>query len=447
MSGRKEPLLSGRDKIAFVLILVVVLGEAALFTTRAFRGDREGDSASPPTATLDLGETLGGDTAGFARALEPRPFVFPEDHAAHPGFRTEWWYVTSNLETAEGRRFGVHFTIFRNALTPPDEAMRGVSGDGDSAISLNAASENAAPGSSPSEWATNQVYMGHFAVADVEGEGFLEAERFTRGAAGLAGAEAFPLRVWMDEWSLEDADPADEEIFPLRMRASEEREGTPVVVDLRMEPLKPLVLQGDRGLSQKGAEPGNASFYYSYTRLRTEGTITVGDEVFAVAGSSWLDREWSTSALDESQAGWDWFALQLNDGRDLMVYRLRGKDGSTDPLSEGVLVAPDGSARRLGVDDFELEVLDSWTSPVDGAVYPSTWRVQVDPAATGGESIDLVVRPVLRDQEMNVTVRYWEGAVDLLAVGADGEAARGSTPLGRGYVELTGYAGATPPGG
>ncbi len=389
-------------------------------------GDRDASEAPPPAATLDLGETLGGDTAGFARALEPRDFVFPEDHAAHPGFRTEWWYITNNLETAAGRRFGVHFTIFRNALSPAATPA----GDGRAG------------------WATNEVYMGHFAVADVEGEAFLEAERFTRGSAGLAGTQVLPLRVWMDDWSLESSAPSAATVFPLRLRASEDREGTRVAVDLQLAPEKPMVLQGDRGLSQKGAEPGNASYYYSYTRLRTEGTITIGDEVFPVSGSSWMDREWSTSALDDTQAGWDWFALQLADGRDLMVYRLRGKDGSTDPLSEGVLVAPDGSHLRIDAAQFDLTVLDSWVSPVDGAEYPSTWRVQVTSEVTGGPPIDLIVRPVLRDQEMNVTVRYWEGAVDLLPAAEDGSGpSRGADPIGRGYVELTGYAGATPPGG
>ena len=380
-------------------LLAGVVGTAC----RAGDAPRAGGEAS--RATLDLGETLGGaDTAGFARALEPRPFVFPEDHGAHPDFRTEWWYVTSNLETADGRRFGAHFTIFRNALAPAGSALDTLGG-----------------------WATRQVYMGHFAVADPAGDRFLEAERFTRGAAGLAGAESDPVRVWMDDWTLEQT---GDSVFPLRLAAG----GPDAAVELEFVPEKPLVLQGDRGLSRKGDDPGNASFYYSFTRLRTEGVVRIDGVEHRVTGRSWLDREWSTSALDSTQAGWDWFALQLDDGRDVMVYRLRGRDGSTDPLSKGVLVARDGAARPLDVDDFSLEVVETWRSPIDGAEYPSVWRVRV-PA----EGVDLRVRPILRDQEMNVTVRYWEGAVDLLDVGS-------GVPIGRGYVELTGYAGAEPPG-
>lgn len=361
--------------------------------------------ATGARATLDLGETLGGaDTVGYARALEPRPFVFPADHGAHPDFRTEWWYVTNNLETASGRRFGVHFTIFRSALAPP-----------------------ATVSDTLGEWATPQVYMGHFAVADVEAERFREAERFTRPAAGLAGATSEPVRIWMDDWSLAQTGSGT---WPLRLRASEDG----VAVDLTLDPQKPHVLQGDRGLSQKGDEPGNASFYYSYTRLRTVGTVTVDGESHAVTGSSWMDREWSTSALDSTQAGWDWFALQLTDGRDVMVYRLRGRDGSTDPLSKGVVVDAAGVKTDLQAPDFELEVVERWSSPIDGAVYPSTWRVRVPE-----EGIDLRVVPVLRDQEMDVTVRYWEGAVDLYEGASD-------RLVGRGYVELTGYAGPEPGG-
>ncbi|MDT8342471.1 MAG: lipocalin family protein, partial [Longimicrobiales bacterium] len=195
---------------------------------------------------------------------------------------------------------------------------------------------------------------------------------------------------------------------------------------------KPLVLQGERGLSRKGPEPGNASYYYSFTRLEASGRVRVDGVEHPVSGTAWLDREWSTSALSAGQVGWDWFALQLADGRDLMVYRLRREDGSTDPLSKGVLVAADGAGRPLAAGDFGLEVLERWRSPLDGAVYPSVWRVTVP-----GEALDLRVTPVRADQELNVTVRYWEGAVDVTGSGE-----RGAPVTGRGYVELTGYAGA-----
>lgn len=408
-------------------ITAALLGLALAVVVRA-----GGSGGEEVRATLDLAEAMGGaDTVGYARALEPRPFEFPRDHGPHPDFRTEWWYVTANLEAEDGRRFGTQFTLFRSALAPEPATSEGA-GDG------------AAPRSS--DWATRQVHMGHFALTDVGEDRFHEAERFTRVANGLAGGTVDPLRIWMDGWSFsggEEAssvDPAAGAVFPFRVQA---REGG-VAVDLTLAPAKPHVLQGDRGLSQKGAEPGNASFYYSFTRLEAAGTVEVDGEAYSVDGLAWLDREWSTSALSAGQEGWDWFALQLSDGRDLMVYRLRGPGDTTDPMSEGVVVAPDGSARRLTRDDFEIVVTDRWTSPLDGAVYPSGWEVSIP-----SEDLRLRVEPVRRDQELNVTVRYWEGAVDVteLAGGAGGvvdgpsPASDGADgPLtGWGYVELTGY--------
>ncbi|HSG47772.1 MAG TPA: lipocalin-like domain-containing protein, partial [Longimicrobiales bacterium] len=370
----------GRWRTGVALGAAAVAAGAALVTAL-----RDGGEAEEVRATLNLAEAMGGaDTAGYARALEPRPFVFPADHGPHPAFRTEWWYVTANLDGPGGRRFGVQFTLFRNALAPEPDAGA------------------AAPDSVASAWATRQIYMGHFAVTDVAGDAFHEAERFTRAAAGLAGGTADPLRIWMDDWSLTgggepDPDaPAAGAVFPLRMTAAE----GPVAVTLELSPAKPPVLQGDRGLSQKGPEPGNASYYYSFSRLEASGRITVEGVEYPVTGTAWLDREWSTSALSPGQVGWDWFALQLSDGRDLMVYRLRRDDGSTDPLSKGVLVEADGTSRRLSSEEFALAPLETWRSPLDGTEYPSVWRVTLP-----GEGVDLRVAPVRRDQELNVTVR------------------------------------------
>jgi predicted secreted hydrolase len=428
MSDR--PIMSRLGRAAFILIVAVALVGGWLFfgPDGERRESGEADAAADSAVAMSLAQAMGGDDpAGYARALEPRLFDFPADHGAHPDFRTEWWYVTSNLFGSDGRRFGVHFTIFRSALAPVGVGS---------------------PPGPDGPWSTNDVYMGHFAVADAEAGSFTESERFTRGGAGLAGtstgADSDRFRVWMDDWAMESLDAPEagpEGVFPLRLTARDPDQGT--AIDLVVTPEKPVVLQGEAGLSQKGDEPGNASFYYSFTRLRTEGIVVTDGDTVRVTGQSWMDREWSTSALDESQEGWDWFALQLDDGRDLMVYRLRGVDGSTDPLSEGVLVAPDGARTRLPADAFDLEVIDTWESPIDGASYPSTWRVRVP-----GADLDLRVRPILRDQEMDVTVRYWEGAVDVL----DGEGAppagrAAGDAIGRGYVELTGYAGATPPGG
>jgi predicted secreted hydrolase len=353
--------------------------------------------AAPP-ARLTLAEALsGGAGQPFARALAPRPFTFPRDHGPHEEFAAEWWYYTGNLDTADGRHFGYQLTFFRFGLAPGAPRR-------------------------PSDFAANSIYMAHFALADVATGRFAAFDRFSRGAAGLAGAQGEPFRVWLDDWSATGAGPQG---LPMRLHAAE----GDLAIDLTLESGKPPVLQGDRGLSQKSAEPGNASYYYSLTRMPTSGTVQAGGARHTVRGLSWMDREWSTSALGPDQAGWDWFALQLSDGRDLMFYRLRLKDGTADPYSGGLLVAADGSARRLARDDVQLDVLGQWRSPHSGATYPSGWRLRVP--ATG---LDLRIIPYLPNQELPLAVVYWEGAVRI-----DGEAA-GAPVTGAGYVELTGYA-------
>lgn len=350
---------------------------------------------TPPPAEdpgVSVAAALGGEeNEGWRRAFEPRDFVFPTDHGPHPEYRTEWWYLTGNLETAEGRHFGFQITFFRIGLSPWRYA-------------------------SDSIWRSNQLYMGHLALTDSGARRFHAFERFARGTAGLAGAEAAPVRVWLEDWSLHAEHPSG---FPLRLRAAEDG----VALDLRLEQIRPPVLQGDRGLSRKSAEPGNASYYYSLTRLPAAGTVTADGRSHEVTGLAWLDREWSTSALGPDQEGWDWFALQLADGRDLMFYQLRRRDGSADPLSKGSLVDAGGLARPLGAEEVEIQVLDHWRSP-RGTRYPGRWRLRV-PA----EDLDLLIEPVLADQELALSVRYWEGAVRV-----SGSAA------GRGYVELAGYA-------
>lgn len=348
---------------------------------------------------IELGEVLGGegeDIAGFARAEHVRAFRFPQDHGPHTEFRSEWWYFTGNLYTERGRRFGYELTIFRFALSPHAPARA-------------------------SRWATNQVYLAHFAVTDVAGRRFRYLERLARGALGLAGAQAQPFRVWVEDWSIEAKQGAD---FPWRLRAAAEG----IALDLVVSPLKPVVRHGEQGLSRKSAAPGNASYYYSITRLETRGTLALDGERHAVAGLSWLDREWGTSALAPEQAGWDWFALQLADGDDLMFYRLRRRDGSTDPHSAGALIDATGRATALAHDDVAIETLATWESP-RGGVYPARWRLTVRPA-----DLVLEVIPVLTDQELAVAPRYWEGAVDARGT------RRGKPIAGQGYVELTGYA-------
>jgi len=379
------------------LLAIVPLCAAALLASGWFlrRALAPLPAPSPPPASVTA--LLGGEgPGGFARATAPRDFRFPDDHGPHPEFRHEWWYFTGNLRAPGGRRFGYQLTFFRFALSP-DAADRG------------------------SRWATNQAYMAHFAVTDAQGNRFRFFERTGRGALGIAGATARPFRVWLDDWSVEGADAST---LPIRLRAAEG--GTSV--DLVLDSAGPIVLQGDRGLSRKGAAPGNASYYYSMTRLATRGNVLVEDTSLPVEGSSWLDREWGTSSLEKGQSGWDWFALQLSDGRDLMFYRLRRGDGGADPFSAGTLVLPDGSFRPLSPDDVRVEILEHWRSPESGARYPSRWRLRLPT-----EGLELEVVPRVADQELRTAVRYWEGAVGVRGT------ARGKPVEGDGYVELTGY--------
>ena len=337
------------------------------------------------------------DDAGFEKAIDPREFIFPDDHGPHPGFRNEWWYVTGNLDGDGGERFGFELTIFRFALTPalPD---------------------------AESNWRSNQVYIAHFAVTDAGRERFYAAERYSRGALGLAGASADPFRVWIDEWEMAAAEGGQPERWRLRATDPE------FALDVTLTAAKPPVLNGIDGLSQKSAEPGNASYYYSITRWRTDGTLRLDDDEFRVSGLSWLDREWSSSALAADQLGWDWFALQLSDGSELMFYNLRKLDGSQDEHSGGTWIDADGTSRHIDRDQIDIAVTETWDSPAGGR-YPSAWTLRFPDQ---GLSID--IRPVMADQELFTTVRYWEGAVDVR-----GE--RQGAPIeGRGYVELTGYA-------
>jgi predicted secreted hydrolase len=369
-------------------LTAVVLVVAAVVVVAAWPRPRV-----PIQATVSVREALAEDRAGFARVNAPRAFSFPEDHGPHPDFRTEWWYYTGNLKTAAGRHVGFQLTFFRVALTPPTERR-------------------------PSAWGTRQLYFAHFAITDTDGGRFHAASRVSRGALGLAGAEAAPFRVWVEGWSAEGAGASP------RLRASD----GDVAIDLELSATKPVVPQGDRGLSRKGAEAGNASLYYSFTRMPASGTVRLGGETLAVSGQAWMDREWSTSGLGAGVQGWDWFAVQLNDGRELMVYVLRRRDGTVDPFSAGTLVAADGTTRRLGASDVQVETLAHWTSPKSGVRYPARWRLSV-PAA----ELRLAIEPRLANQELNVNTRYWEGAVTVEGSTAGGPIA------GEGYVELVGY--------
>ncbi len=380
--------------VAVVLaVLAVGLALAAVLAPHSPgpRSPRTGE-----TPHLDLGP--GPNASGFARATGPREFTLPRDHGPHLEYQTEWWYFTGNLAATDGRRFGFQLTFFRRGLTPgPPPAGPGLS--------------------------SNQVYFADFAVTDVASGRHVAAERFSRGAGGLAGATGEPFAVWLENWSARSRDADGSRV---RLGASDVEAG--LSLDLELVATKALVAHGDRGLSPKSDEPGNASYYVGYTRLAAQGRLGLSADA-AVAGEAWFDHEWSTSALGPGAVGWDWFSLQLDDGRDLMLFRIRHEDGSVERVSGGTLVGGDGQARRLMPEEVSIDVLDHWTSPQSGGRYPSRWRVRVP--STG---LDVLVEPRLADQEIRTRFVYWEGAVRI--AGRSG----GRTCSGQGYVELTGYA-------
>jgi predicted secreted hydrolase len=343
---------------------------------------------------------LFGQGGEWRRAAGPRAWKFPEDHGAHPAFKTEWWYFTGNLTDGAGARYGYELTFFRQGvrIDPAD------------------------PGN---PWSVRDVYLAHFAVTD-GGRGVFRTESsLSRSGPGLAGARTDALDVWCLDWSAKMTGSA------VQLNARRNGAG----ISLRLEPRKPVVLHGVNGLSRKGPEAGESSYYVSFTDCGTSGAITPanGRAPIEVTGTSWFDHEFSSNMLAKDQAGWDWVSLHLSDGRDLMVYLIRRADGAADNVS-GTLVEPGGATRSLARADISLTTLDRWRSPKSGGDYPSRWRLVIP-----GAGIDLVITPLLADQELVgaglPNLVYWEGAV-----AAEG-ASNGRPIRAEGYVELTGYAG------
>ncbi len=339
---------------------------------------------------------------GFRLALPGYQYRFPQDHGSHDAFRTEWWYYTGHLTARNGRRFGFQLTFFRRGVAPERLSTE------------------------PSRWTIRHLYLAHFALSDLDNSRFSMAEKISRAGLGKAGADADRLRVWIDRWSVERlaGDPDRH-----RLRAAADG----FAVDLTVTSLKPPVVHGTDGVSRKGDRRGQASHYYSLTRLATEGSVTVRGERLAVAGTSWMDHEFGSADLGRDVVGWDWFSVQLSNNSELMVYRLRRADGSPDPASSGTLILADGRSQHLPGNSLRLEPLTYWTSPSSGARYPQRWRL----SCTSPE-FSLELTPLLADQELitrrSTQVTYWEGAVQATGTW------RGAAVSGQGYVEMTGYA-------
>lgn len=393
-SMRKRPALSvfsrlrGRAGVARCCGLSLLL-----FTNQLL-------AATPPPSTT------------FKQALPGYTYSFPRDHGSHPNYATEWWYYTGHLQARDGRRFGFQLTWFRTALAPRIERK--------------------------SAWAARDLMFAHFALTDESGKRFLFSDRIGRANLGLNGADANSKmpRVWCGDWQLQFGEPRGQN-QTLRAAAQSDAKATQGVkfaLSLSQQALKPPAIHGEKGVSQKSAGVGRASHYFSFTRLQTQGTLQIGDEKLQVVGQSWFDHEFGSGQMASNQVGWDWFSLQLSDGRELMLYRLRLRGGGTEPFSSGTIVEKDGRTRHLKLSDFQLTPGQTWHSPQTGADYPLNWKVTLP-----HEKMTLVVDAVLPQQELRPVrssrkLAYWEGSVR-----AKGQQ-NGKPITAQGYLEMTGYA-------
>jgi predicted secreted hydrolase len=339
-------------------------------------------------------------TAANWKSAEPGwDYEFPRDHGAHRDFKTEWWYFTGNVFDADGNRFGYELTFFRQGISPA--AQR---------------DPNA------SRFLVDDLKFAHFAITDVAKQQFRFEQKTSRGAFGEAGFDEAKRLAWIDNWTLT---MSNEGAFDLT--ASTEAGA----INLHLRPTKPPVIHGENGVSVKAAAGSSASHYYSIPRLQTTGEIVLNGRSRSVSGESWFDHEWSSSQLGKGEVGWDWISVQWEDGAELMLYRMRLESGEVEPSSSGTWIAPDGTTTHLRVSDFQMTPIAFWKSKASGAQYPVGWRV-----ALPGQRAEFTLRAALEDQELKLgPITYWEGAIDATGT-RDGKASKG-----RGYLELTGYAG------
>jgi predicted secreted hydrolase len=336
-------------------------------------------------------------------ALPGYRFEFPRDHFDHPDFATEWWYFTGNLSDDAGRPFGFELTFFRQAIRPTDAPAK----------------------RETSVWKTDQLYLAHFALSDLQGQEFFHAQRLNRAGPGLAGVSERQGRYWNGNWQVRWVDSSG--------KAELQAVTAEAVLRLTLDSRKGPVIHGRDGVSQKGPERGNASHYVSFTRLDTIGTLRWRGKSYSLHGLAWMDHEFFSHQLDASQAGWDWFSVQLENNEEFMFYRLRDKSGGGDPYSSGTFVDRNGGSHLLESKDFALEETgEKWNSPTTKATYPVGWRLTVPSLG-----LDLTETTPLKNQELDAVAgpgpSYWEGAVRFAGVRV------GRPVIGSGYLEMTGY--------
>ncbi|MGR6036345.1 MAG: lipocalin-like domain-containing protein [Candidatus Nitrosoglobus sp.] len=353
---------------------------------------RKPTSSLAPQAHFPIAEFLEkGD--GFTQVKPPWQFSFPRDHGAHPHYQTESWYFTGNLASGQGKHFGFQLNFFRVGLKPPEAPSR------------------------LSPWATKEVYRGHFAITDISQARFQASERFSRTALKLSGASLSPPEVWLENWRIQVL--GGESSGSFRLQAATHS----MSLDLTLHSLKPILRFGNDSSKRR------STFYaYQLPRLLAQGKVQIDRHIYPVKGLAWLDHTWGAVPIPTGPVVWDRFLLQLENGLDLLGFRLRRRDGSGTPISSGFLVDHDGKIQLLDRENLAIEVLDYWTSPKSKIRYPARWRFQIP-----SQELDLHLIPYVDDQELNLTLRYWGGTVQI--TGKD----KGQTVKGQGYVELTGY--------
>jgi predicted secreted hydrolase len=318
------------------------------------------------------------------------PLSFPRDHGAHPDAAVEWWYYTGHLSDRSKRDYGFQVTFFR----------------------------------------AGELALAHFAWTDVAARRFRYEEKAHLTLPGIASSDVERLRVVNEDWSAEEKDGVH------RLRAS----GPDGELELALRPVKAPVPQGPGGLSRKGPGANEYSHYVSITRLQASGSLSrKGEPRLDLSGTAWFDHEWGPGALPEGARGWDWFAVQLADGSELMLYRIRDAGGAATPYSSGTFVPPSGSPEPVSWSDVRFEETGRWVSPRSGARYPAGWTV-----ALMSRRLSLRIEPLVADQELvtekSTGVTYWEGACRVTGTRA------GLAVEGKAYAELTGYAGRDVPG-
>ncbi len=335
----------------------------------------------------------------FRSALKGYNYQFPRDFYAHDDYRIEWWYYTGNLADKGGKEYGYQLTFFRVGLDPQKTIKN------------------------PSKWAIEQIYFAHMTVTDIDSKEFLFFERVNRKGLGQAGASSDKLLVWNEDWVLSQENGGKHHLV-----ANESNVG----LDLWLKPEKELVIHGKEGISKKGDTPGNASHYFSYTRMNTQGKLKIKGKEIIIEGSSWMDHEFSSNQLSPEQIGWDWFSLKLDNFEEIMLYQIRLKDGGVEKNSSGTLVKANGEKIHLSFPNYKISTQGTWTSEITGATYPSSWIIEIPE-----HSIRLKVLPDVADQELtqlrSIASSYWEGSVTVDGVIDD------KNVSGKGYVELVGY--------